>query len=203
MKVKVGIYQTPQPKGRESEQLLHARVSSKGTRRIDEICERLYELGLNSAQIKGILDGLARYIGESLRDGYHIEVEGIGTFSMSVKTLQEEEETGDKSVTIQPAGVNFKCSKKLQTMVNQAELIVEKPSDKAILPLAKRKKRLASYLEKKKYINQREYAGLLDLTIYQARKDLMEFVEEGFILQTGGKTRKIYILGENSVPDSL
>ncbi|MDL2208144.1 HU family DNA-binding protein [Parabacteroides sp. OttesenSCG-928-O15] len=193
MKVKVGIYQTPQPKGRENEQLLHARVSSKGTRRLEEICDRLYELGLNSAQIKGILDGLARYIGESLRDGYHIEVEGIGTFSMSVKTQQEADETGEKSVLIQPDGVNFKCSKKLQNMIEQADLQVEKPSDKMLMPLAKRKKKLSDYLEKNKYINQREYAALTDLTIYQARKDLAEFVEEGFIRLTGGKTRKIYI----------
>ena len=191
MDVKINIFQTPKPSGREGEIQEHARVQSKGTRRLVDICEKLIPQGLNTAQIKGILDGLAVYIGESLRDGYHIELEDIGTFSLSVKTHPAED---PKKMIVEVDSVNFKCSPKLKQRAKRAKLAVHKQSAASRLPLIKRKKNLLEYLQKNGSISVRGYARLNNCSDYQAKKDLDVFEEERVVELKGKGTHKIYII---------
>jgi len=190
MKVKVGVYQTPKPTGREGESLQHARVHSKGTRTMDDICEKIVPLGLNTAQLKGILDGLAVYIGESLRDGYHIELEDIGTFSLSVRTRQADD---PEKMTVEVDGVNFKCSKKLKDRARRTELVPDKKAAPKFTP-AKRKKQLLNYLQKNKSISIIGYTRLNNCSQYQAKKDIGVLVEEGVLVSLGEGTHKTYVI---------
>jgi len=192
MDVRINIYETPKPAGREGETLEHARVESKGTRKLAEICKELVPKGLNTAQIKGILDGLAVYMGKSLRDGYHIELEDIGIFSLSVKSRPSENDP--KKMTVEVDGVNFKCSPKFKERAKDARLKVNKETKTKLLPLARRKEKLLAFLAKSGSINIREYAYLNNCTQYRARIDLKTFEEEGIIIRSGNKTHKIYQL---------
>lgn len=196
MEVNVKIYKTPRPIDWEGVELKHARVESKGTRRMADICERLLHLGLNSAQIKAILDGLAKFVGESLTEGYHIELDGIGTFSLSVKTLQETDESGEKKIFIIPDGANFKCSQPLRKKINTTKLVIQK--EKSVKPFTddERKEKLMAYLEKYRSINQRQYAKLTGLSLYQVRKELQVYQQEGLLSLVGRNTHKTYVLAE-------
>lgn len=190
MQVKVGIYHTPKPSGREGENLQHARVHSNGTRTLNDICEKIVPLGLNTAQLKGILDGLAVYIGESLRDGYHIELEDIGTFSLSIKTRHSDD---SKKMLAEVNGVNFKCSKKLKNRAQKANLMPEKEPAPRLSP-DRRKKQLLNYLQNHRSISIREYARLTNCSLYQAKKELNAFEEERVVARMGNGTHKTYVI---------
>lgn len=192
MDVKINIYETPKPAGREGETLEHARVESKGTRKLEEICKELVPKGLNTAQIKGILDGLAVYMGKSLRDGYHIELEDIGIFSLSVRSRVSKKDP--TKMTVEVDGVNFKCSSKFKERARKAKLKVNKEAKPKLLSLARRKEKLLTFLAKNSSINVREYTRLNNCTEYRARIDLKTFEEEGIVVQNGNKTHKIYLL---------
>lgn len=193
MEVKVSIHKTPQPRNREGKELLHARVESKGTRRLEDICKELVPLGLNTAQLKAILDGLAMYIGKSLREGYHIELEEIGTFSLSVKTYSIHDERDTSKTMIEIDGVNFKCSQKLKTRAQKARLSIARQKLTPPLTLTQRKKKMTDHLHTYGYINISQYARLNYCSYYEATKDIRTFEIEGLLKATGVGNRKIYI----------
>lgn len=193
MNVKVKIYETPKPNEREGKVLQHARVASKGTRRLDDICDQLVPMGLNTAQIKGILDGVSNYVGKSLREGYHIEVDGLGTFSLSVASRQVINDEDEKVTQIMVDGVNFRCGKELRKRIQETRLVIDKQEKKG-LPLEKRKKQLLEYIRKNGHISGMEYTRLNDCNRYQMKKDMEIFQSEGIIRSVGSETRKVYVL---------
>ena len=92
-RIKFGVYKTP--KGNGTEQQSCARLISKGTMRMEEICEYLSDSSsLTSADIKGVIEALTTYIGRNLSHGYCVELEGFGHFSPALKTLQKTDEKG-------------------------------------------------------------------------------------------------------------
>lgn len=194
MKVNVGIYETPQSfSGRETEKKLHARVQSNGIRRLTDICDTLVEKGINSAQIKAVLDGIAIYIGKSLRDGYTVEMEEVGIFSLSVGTKERIDEEGQEIMTVGVNGVNFRCSPILKRRISEAQIRVNKERLKEkMISLEKRKSILIRYLEKNSFIHVLGYSQLISCSRYQAEKDLKIFQDEGILKIVELGRRNIY-----------
>lgn len=197
MKVKFRVYETPQPENMQREPLSHARVQSRGTVRLNEMCEELQDLGVNSAQIKAVLDASQRFIIRSLQFGYNVELEGIGIFSLSLRSKPYEKETGQKMMRVEVDNLNFRCNKKLKEKVRRFELERIKMKQKSTSGLAACKKRTIAYLEKHGYINCVQYAELNNCTIYKARKDLSTFLNEGLLSTSGKGAHKVYILINN------
>jgi len=194
MKVKFRIYETPQPENRESEPLSHARIQTRGTVRLDEMCDELRELGVNSAQIKAVLDASRRFLVRSLHYGYNVELEGIGIFSLSLCSKPHEKESGEKVMRVQVDSLNFRCNKQLKSKIQAFELEQIKRKDPKAPGLATRKKRMIAYLEKQGCINNRQYAEHNNCSSYQARKDLAAFLTEGFLYTSGRGSHKVYLL---------
>ena len=97
MSIKFSVYKTPRPKG-SKDNLEHARLVSRGTKGLEEICRDLSDAcTVNSADIKGVLEALTVYMGRELGYGYSIELEGIGHFSRRCvpgKFLRKTEKSG-------------------------------------------------------------------------------------------------------------
>lgn len=196
MKVKYRIYDTPQPDSAQREPLSHARAQTRGTVRLDEMCEELRELGINSAQIKAVLDASQRFIYRSLHYGYNVELDGIGTFSLSLCSEPFETEEGKKMMRVKVDNLNFRCNKKLKAKIQDFELEQVKTDSQSMPGLNTRKKRMTAYLEKHGYINTVRYTEINNCSRYQARKDLTSFVDEGFLLLSGRGSHKVYLLKE-------
>lgn len=193
MKVKFRTYETPQPEDAQREPLTHARVQTRGTVHLDEMCDELRELGINSAQIKAVLDASQRFIYRSLHYGYNVELDGIGTFSLSLRTKPFENAEGEKMMQVKVDNLNFRCNKKLKAKIQDFELEQIKPESKAPTLLT-RKKRMITYLEKHGCINTLEYTAVNNCSYYQARKDLAAFLDEGLLFLSGKGSHKIYLL---------
>ncbi len=198
MKVRFGVYDTPQPEGVQRESKQHARVHSKGTIRLNEMCEELRDLGVNSAQIKGVLDAAAKFMAKSLRHGYNVELDGIGIFSISLRSTSFEDELEKKKTRVEIDGVNFRCNKDLKKRVQKAELQKDKMSLQSMPSLTLRKKRMIAYLEEHGYINAVRYADINNCSRYLGRKDLLSFDEEKLIVSSGKRAHKIYLINKDS-----
>lgn len=196
MKVNVGIYETPQPStSGDTAKKFHARVQSKGVRRLSEICDTLYEKGINSAQIKAVLDGIALFVARSLREGYTVEMEEIGILSLSVGTQMKEDEAENPMVEVRINGVNFRSSPTLRKRLRAAEIHVDNERlKKKTTSLEKRKTILNTYLEREPFIHVLGYSKLMACSRYQAKKDLETLLEEGFLKTSGKRNRKVYLL---------
>lgn len=193
MKVRFKVYETPQPEEVQRELQLHARIHSKGTVRLDELCAELRELGVNSAQIKAVLDASGKFIGKWLKNGYHVELEGIGTFSLSLRSRPIEKESGAKVTRVTVDRVNFKSNKQLMNHVKQAYLEEIDAENLKTPVFSGRRKRMLAYLEKTPYINVSKYAEINLCSRYIARKDLQVYIDEGILDWSGRGAHKVYV----------
>lgn len=203
MDIKFGIYTTPNP-DKEGKKLSHARNITKGTKHMDDICDYISECAsLTSADLKGALDALANYVADQLRYGYNVELEGLGTFSLSLKSRQTVNSKGKPTVTVGIDGVNFRTSLLLKERLKGVRPKKVKRVNKTTSTLEERKARMLNYLLRNNYINASDYAIHNSCTRYRATEDLKQFLAEGIILKMGHKTHRIYVLPQEEATDLL
>ncbi|MDH6303547.1 putative histone-like DNA-binding protein [Parabacteroides sp. PF5-5] len=196
MEVKFSVYTTPKPKDRKGRASSHARLQAKGTKRINDICEYIRNASsMSPADVKGVLESLFQYVALQLEDGYNVEVENFGHFSVALRSRSVINNAGRKVGRVQIDGVNFRCSARLKEhLFHKARLQrVRKPA-MPFPSLEDRKKRMVAYLEENGSINKSLYAQLNVCTRYCANNDIRSFVQEGLILPSGGGTHKVYLL---------
>ncbi|MDH6313427.1 putative histone-like DNA-binding protein [Parabacteroides sp. PFB2-10] len=203
MKIKFGVYENPPaPGGEETSYQLHGRIISKGTFRLSDLCDNLRELGVNSAQVKAVLDATGRFIRQSLTDGYNVELDGIGTFSLSLRSQlmeeehEEEAEEVKKTTRLTVDRINFKSNRRLLEQINRNMELMKITPNQAVPSFVYRKQRLLNHLKKTGFISERKYAGLNNCSRYQSRKDLSVFEQEGLVVRKGSGTHKMYVLAE-------
>lgn len=192
-RIKFGVYKTP--KGNNTEQQSCARLISKGTMRIEDVCEYISEASsLTSADVKGAIEALTTYIGRNLSNGYCVELEGLGTFSPALKTLQKTDDKGRNVFYAKADGVNFRCSKRLKELVNKDRPLKVKRENATRNELSDRKQKMLVYLKSHPYINLTDYALLNSCSRYRATLDMKLLLEEGTVTKMGYKTHRVYAL---------
>lgn len=192
-RIRFSVYKSPGSVGEE--QLSCARLVTRGAKRTEEICNFITESSsLNSADIKGALDVLSRYIGRELSFGYSVELEGLGYFSPALRTIRSVDEKGRTVLSASVAGVNFRCSRRLKDMVKMAVPQKVKRNNISTLSREERKTNMLTYLQHKVYINRFSYVELNRCTLYCAGRELKQFFTEGIIDAVGRKTHRMYVL---------
>lgn len=194
MSIKFSVYKTPRPNG-SKEEMEHARLISRGTKGLEEICRDLSDAcTVTSADIKGVLEALTVYMGRELGYGYSIELDGIGHFSPALRTRKISVEDGKTRYRVSVDGVNFRCANRLKEMVQEDRPKKIKRENITTGTIETRKKNMLKYLGKQESINETDYADLNSCTRYRAAKDLKQFLEEGIIRKIGYKTHRMYVL---------
>ncbi|EKN05706.1 HU family DNA-binding protein [Parabacteroides johnsonii] len=192
-RIKFGVYKTP--KGNGTEQQACARFISRGTQRMDELCEHLSETcTLTSADVKGVIEALTLYIGRNLSRGYSVELEGLGHFSPALKTVRKTDENGQSIFFARADGVNFRCSKRLKALVNKERPIKVKRENVTSNKQEDRKNKMLNYLKHHPHINLTDYAALNSCSRYRATEDMKKFVEEAVVIKIGYRTHRVYAL---------
>lgn len=195
MEVKFTIHETPKPSQVKGKRSYHARVKPTDTKRLEDVCEHINEVSsLNSSDVKGALEAFFKYVSFQLRAGYNVELEGLGNFSVALRSRQLKNENGRNITSVEIDGVNFRCSPRLKDAVKNTRLKKVKRPVKAFPDIAKRQVRMVEYLEKYGAISLRQYAVMNACSRYCAGKDLKTFQEQGIIAASGRSTHKVYLL---------
>lgn len=197
-RIRYGIYEMPakNEKGSVGTKTC-VRTISYEVVGMDAICDHVTEASaLTSAEVKGVLDMLAKFIGSELSHGRKVELEGLGIFSTSLKTKEKGvDKEGKRVYEAEVAGVNFRCSKKLKERVKMGERPQKvKRTNRAKSDYEQRRARLLNYLAQKPYINQTIYQGLTGCTSHVSRSDFKMFEEEGLLQAEGAGSHRIYLL---------
>lgn len=189
------LVRNPNPEGDDKKQALHARVVPYGTVGIDQLMENAQGRStFTAADIRGALQIIADLMAERLEEGYNVELEGIGFFSVSLSSRPVMEKKEIRSESIHFKNVNFRCGKYLRDKLKTMPLTRLKEEKADLVQPAEREQRLMHYLEKHHYITSSTYRGLTGCTKYSALQDLNRLVEEGK-LQTGGyRSTRIYLM---------
>lgn len=192
MAIKFSVHKTPQPNGRKGQQQTHARAIARSTQKMNDICALVCERGsISSADVKAVLDSFVWVIGHSLKYGDNVELEGLGHFSPSLRTLK----LPDGRSVVKLDNVNFRCSEKLKNELKSVQL--EKVQTAASYTPEERRARMLDYLHGHESITTIMYAKLNACSRYQATADLKKYIEEGLLCRIGSSTHVTYLLAEN------
>lgn len=161
---------------------------------MDRICYELSDsCSITSSDIKGVLEALSQYIGRELAEGYTVELEGLGHFSPSLKSIRDVKKDGVITYSAALHGVNFRSSNQLKEMIKG-----ERPQKvkRGNIPTAHRegrKMKMLEYLQKHPSINISCYAELNRCIYYLAQNDIKQFESDGLIYSEGYHTHRVYI----------
>lgn len=196
-RVKFGVYKTPKGNGKEQQSC--ARVITYGTRRMDKICKFISECSsVNSSDIKGVIEALVVYMGRELEDGYSVELEGLGYFSPSLRSVRSVDKKGRTVTSASIGGVNFRCSNRMKELVKTDCPQMVKRENIPSENREGRKTKMLVYLQENPFINISGYAELNHCTRYCASQDIKLFEANGIINGTGSNTHRVYVLHEET-----
>lgn len=194
MGAKYALYENPNPKGDGKKQPLHARIVPKGTIHTPEIAEEIADsCGYSTATTKGMLDALAKVISKNLRRGYTVELDDLGSFSISLKCRPVMDKKELRSWSVHFNNIHFKGSKKLKQRLTAIDL--ERDSDAGATSYSpeQHKGRMLRMMDNKEYFTASEYMRLNGCNRTTAIRDLNELMEDGRIKKLGHGKAVLYV----------
>ena len=192
------LFKNPGKESEEEKATLHARLVNQRIIHTEELAEDISDAcSFNTADVKGMLEALKRRLAFHLKYGAVVELEGIGTFSVSLKCppLTEEKDIKPKHVRFSKAV--FRCSKELRSGLKYMEIERSDGGSRLkVLPSDKRKANILRYLQQNETISSSYCRGLNGCSKYMALKDLDELRKEGKIVRLGYRSNAQYGLAK-------
>lgn len=194
MGAKYALYENPNPKGDGEKQPLHARIVPKGTVRTQEIAEQIADgSGYSTATTKGMLDALAKIIARNLRQGYTVELEDLGSFSLSLKCRPVMDKKELRSWSVRFGNIHFKGSKKMKNQLRSIDLERDSEAKATLYSPEQRKGRVLLTLQEREYFTTAQYMRLNGCTRSTAARDIKEMIESGKIKKLGYGKAVLYV----------
>lgn len=184
----------PNPKGEEEQVPLHPRIVPHGTVNIEELMKYAKDRStFSTTDMKGALQILSDLVTERLKEGYNVELEGIGFFSLSLQSRKVMDKSELRSESIHFKNVNFRCCAKMKKELKSIPLTRLKETNKESFSDDEKEYRLNWYLARHPYITTSTYRGLNPCSKYTAMKELKQFVANGKLIEDGTRKMAIYL----------
>lgn len=194
MEAKYRMERNPDPTGENSEQPLHPRLVPNGTVSIRELMKFAKEYSTYSeADISGALQLITDLVADNLRHDYNVEIEGLGFFSVSLKSRPVMDKKELRSESVEFKNVNFRCCQELKDRLKTMPLSRLKEGKQHSFDDEEKYRRLQWYMDRHPYITVFKYRCLNNCSDYMARKELAAFVEDGTLEKEGSRHMILYI----------
>ena len=164
---------------------VYPKLAAKQTLSTKEFIEELYKhlRTVDRGVLSGVMCGIADTMVCLMSEGYNVTLDDIGTFSMSLKFLDEKpteiQEEGDRMLhrSVGVRDVNFKTSPQLLAELRRRAKFERVMSGartlkKRLYTLEQRIENALAIIDRKGYINLREYAEVNNLSHSAASKEL-------------------------------
>ena len=170
-------------------------VNSKLTK-TDELAEHINNAcSVTESDIAAVLQALGKCVCEELLDGNRVELDHLGTFSLSLtcgrKKLEDRVTKNDirvKNILFTPCA-EMKQAMRGATIVSGGPNPNKQLSDEVIL------RRLAKYFEEHEFMQRRNFEAVCECSRYTATKKLKELVKAGKLRSMGAKNVRFYVKG--------
>ncbi len=192
MSAEYRLVRRPSMGNRDVKQPLFPRFAPIETLHTEYLINRAEMTTFSSAEVKGMLEILQDAIVKALESGNKIEIEGIGTFGITLKgrPVMDKKEIRSESITFKD--VTFRSSsalrKRLRTMhltrVNSTESTCPAPEECEAKAM--------QYLETHDYITGRDYRFLCGCSKSKAASDLRKMENDSKLTRTRFGTLFLY-----------
>lgn len=199
MSARYTFYKNPPNSKTGEEGTLYAKVVSNGKIDTNKLAEEIAQICTFSAgEVKGMLQVLSERLLFHLKYGETVDLEGIGNFSVTLKTPQGV--TNPKQIRAESIDFNnvvYRCSPDLKHELKTMRL------ERAVLPKRnnfteeQRLQRILDEFKKVRIISSTDCMLFNQCSRYQALKDLKLLNEQGKLSWLGRGKQKYYVLTEN------
>lgn len=153
--------------------------------------------------MKGILQLFQDVMADCLMSGYNVELEGIGTFSVSLQSRPVMEKRDLRSESVHFKDVKYRSSKQLRDRLKTMPVFRHEyqPSDPTYLSSQECERRLFQFLETHPYVLLKDYMSICRCAKTKASTDLRRLVKEGRLRWEKLGTSHLYYKEEESGTD--
>ncbi len=180
------LVRNPDPTRSGKTQPYHVRFVPNGTVSTDLLIKSILpRSSFSSADYKGMLQLIQDAIVENLLFGYNVKLEGIGTFTISLKCPPLMDKKKVRSEAVSFRDVKFRSSLKLRQRLTGMRVYRAREVARKIFSLEECENRLMDYFENNFYITGRIYMTLNHCCKTKAAAHLKQFRQEGKIVRQG------------------
>ena len=181
MAIQFELYKTPHPKDEENKETYHARVVNFQHIDTDYLARQIQTAtSLTEGDVKSVLESLSHFMGERLREGESVHLDGIGYFQ--IKLNSQEPITSPKLKANQiklKANISFKADIKLKKSVSVVHLERSKlKRHSASRSNEEVDKLLTNYFSNNSILTRPDFHGLCNFTATTAARHIRRLKEE-------------------------
>ncbi|MCC8198622.1 MAG: HU family DNA-binding protein [Tannerellaceae bacterium] len=195
MSIKYDLFENPPRAGKKEEGWLHARPVIQGTLRTERLIRSISEsCTLTGADVKGVLESLSERLCYGLSNSYNVYLEGIGTFSVTLKSKPVKDKKEIRSASVEFKNVEFRPDPRLKRKLQLADMSRVAPKEKrATFEGKERRERLWGYILTHHSINVTTAMAINHANHKKTKEDLLFLVEKGLVKELHHGNAKIYI----------
>ena len=181
MAIQFELYETPRPKDVADKETYHARVVNFQHIDTDYLARQIQTAtSLTEGDVKSVLESLSHFMGERLREGESVHLDGIGYFQ--IKLNSQEPITSPKLKANQiklKANISFKADIKLKKSVSVVHLERSKlKRHSASRSNEEVDKLLTNYFSNNSILTRPDFQGLCNFTATTAARHTRRLKEE-------------------------
>ena len=148
---------------------------------------------ITEADVAAVLQALGQRIGDALLDGNRVEIDHIGTFSLSLTCKNKRKEDHITSKDIEVSRIVFSPCAKLQHTIRGAVIVSGGPTGNKQLSDAVIEKRLTEFFTTHHSIQRSEFEHVCECSRYAALAKLKTLVKAGKLELIGKQNTRAYV----------
>lgn len=196
MAIQYRIQLTPTPKGSKKQQRAHIRPVTTGITGTYQVCEQIsYKCTLTNPDIVAVLTALSEVLQSELAQNHSVHLDGLGTFSLSLKGEVVKDESRKRLQVKDPhvRSVLFNPERHLVDSFSREPFaeglyLPNKPIDDAFV-----QEKLTEHFSQYSTLRYSELRHLLVLNEYDTRNLLKRLVENGSLKREGKGGATVYV----------
>lgn len=181
MAIQFELYKTPRPKDEEGKETYHARVVNFQHIDTDYLAKEIQiATSLTEGDVKSVLDSLCHFMGDRLREGESVHLDGIGYFQIKLNSKEPITSPKLKANQIKlKANISFKADAKLKRSVSVVHLERSKLKRHSTSCSNDEIDRLlTNYFSNNPVLTRSDFQGLCNFTASTAARHIKRLKEE-------------------------
>ena len=146
------------------------------------------------SDVAAVLQAVGQRIAEALLDGNRIEIDHVGTFSLTLTCGNKRKENYITSKDISVSRISFAPCAELWKQMRSAQIVSGGPTGNKHLSDATIEKRLEEYFATNDSLSRSTFERICECSRHTALTKLKELVKAGRLIAIGQKNQRQYIL---------
>ena len=145
------------------------------------------------ADVVAVLQALGKCVCNELLDGNRVELDNLGTFSLSLTCGSKKLEDHVTKNDIRVKNILFAPCAEMRQAMRGAEIVSGGPNPNKRLTDEVILRRLEKYFEEHEFMQRRNFEAVCECSRYTATKKLKELVKAGKLRAMGAKNVRFYV----------